>query len=479
MLLYREWKMYAAVSLVFLGAAAALILLRWAWAIPVLPFLLFVVYLSIFSLDGLFWMTVALVPLSVPLRFLLPGLGWDMSLPAEPLLILIALLVVLKGIRENLFPATFIRHPLTLALFAYLAWMLVTVLTSTMPLVSLKYFLAHLWFIVPVYFLGFLLFRSPGAVNRFLILYVAAFSVIIVYTFYHQVGTGLFNQKAAHSAMHPFYNDHTAYGAMLALFIPVLCGWIFQSGEFRPAGKGISLLLFILFSMALVFSYSRAAWLSVAGMAVIWVLIRFRVRFSLILSGVLVAIVLFFVFQSTIWIRLQENRQESSASISKHLESVTNVRSDASNLERLLRWQCALDMFAEKPLTGWGPGTYMFQYAPFQKSYQRTIISTNFGDRGNAHSEYLGPLAESGWPGVLTILLLVFFSVYTGIRTSLRTENKGNRILALSLTLGLITYFIHGLMNNFLDTDKAAVPVWGFMSILVALDLQTRDAGTH
>jgi hypothetical protein len=26
-------------------------------------------------------------------------------------------------------------------------------------------------------------------------------------------------------------------------------------------------------------------------------------------------------------------------------------------------------------------------------------------------------------------------------------------------------------MNNFLDTDKAAVPFWGFIAIIVALDI--------
>jgi len=41
--------------------------------------------------------------------------------------------------------------------------------------------------------------------------------------------------------------------------------------------------------------------------------------------------------------------------------------------------------------------------------------------------------------------------------------------------LGLITYYTHGLLNNFLDTDKASVPFWGFIGILVALDLFHKD----
>jgi putative inorganic carbon (HCO3(-)) transporter len=44
-------------------------------------------------------------------------------------------------------------------------------------------------------------------------------------------------------------------------------------------------------------------------------------------------------------------------------------------------------------------------------------------------------------------------------------------LITLGILLGLITYFIHGAMNNFLDTDKASVPFWGFVAILVALDV--------
>jgi len=30
-------------------------------------------------------------------------------------------------------------------------------------------------------------------------------------------------------------------------------------------------------------------------------------------------------------------------------------------------------------------------------------------------------------------------------------------------------------MNNFLDTDKASVPFWGFTAMIVALDLFSRE----
>jgi O-antigen ligase len=155
----------------------------------------------------------------------------------------------------------------------------------------------------------------------------------------------------------------------------------------------------------------------------------------------------------------------------EHVKSIYNISSNASNLERVNRWQAAIRMFHERPFFGWGPGTYQFVYAPFQRSKEKTIISTNAGDRGNSHNEYLGPLSEEGVLGMVAVFLIVIFSIYTALKVYARTEDKEIKLLVMMAMLGLITYFTHGFLNNFLDTDKASVPVWGFMAIIVALDL--------
>jgi O-antigen ligase len=180
---------------------------------------------------------------------------------------------------------------------------------------------------------------------------------------------------------------------------------------------------------------------------------------------------IFFTFKFEILDKLEKNKQDASANFIEHIQSISNISSDASNLERINRWQAALRMFSERPLVGWGPGTYQFEYAPFQRAKEKTIISTNLGDMGNAHSEYIGPLAESGVPGLLSVLFIVITVIYTGLNVYKKAASRQTRLLALSATLGLITYFVHGIMNNFLNTDKASVPFWGLISIIAALDL--------
>jgi O-antigen ligase len=149
-----------------------------------------------------------------------------------------------------------------------------------------------------------------------------------------------------------------------------------------------------------------------------------------------------------------------------------NIRSDASNLERVNRWKSAVRMYREKPFLGWGPATYQFRYAPFQMASEKTIISSNYGEGGNSHSEYLGALVDSGIPGMILYVILLIGSVWRGIFIWRRHTEKNMRYLALALVAGLLTYLFHGALNNFLDTDKISALFWGMIAAIVAIDIK-------
>lgn len=268
--------------------------------------------------------------------------------------------------------------------------------------------------------------------------------------------------------MSPFYNDHTAYGAALAMFVPVVIGFIFYPGSGKW-NRMFAMLALAILSAGLVFSYGRAAWLSVAAAFGVFILIVFRIKFYWVAIVSTILIGGFFLFQQQIFDKLEKNKQDSSENFVEHVRSMTNISSDASNLERINRWQAAIRLYQERPVLGWGPGTYQFVYAPYQRSKEKTIISTNLGDMGNAHSEYLGPLAEMGIPGMLFVILLMIFVIYTGIRVYIKGDQEV-KFLSLMATLGLVTYYSHGVLNNFLDSDKLSVPFWGFIAVIVALD---------
>ena len=423
--------------------------------------------LSLLSLDKLMMFIVLVIPLSVELKE--KDVGFALSLPAEPLIIATMVVFVFKVLIENSFDARVWKHPVTLTICLMLLWGLITSITSEMPLVSFKSMMNKFWFIIPSYFLGIHLFKKSGNMTRFAWMYVIGLIAVVAYTTYNHSLWG-FEKDPAHWVMTPFYYDHTQYGVMLAFFVPFLFGYQFIN-KHQLFVKILAFLGFAIIVLGLILSSSRAAWLSVVISAGFFMIFVLKIRWYVIASAL--AVVGFFIFANwtSIIQRLEKNKQDSSVDFAENIQSMSNIRTDASNLERLLRWNCALRLFNERPVFGWGPGTYSFVYAPYQKSYELTIISTNFGDGGNAHSEYLGPLSEQGVMGMVNVILVIITTFYTASRIIFSRADRKIRIFTIMVLLSLITYWAHGFLNNFLDTDKAAVPYWGFIAMIVAIDL--------
>jgi hypothetical protein len=81
-----------------------------------------------------------------------------------------------------------------------------------------------------------------------------------------------------------------------------------------------------------------------------------------------------------------------------------------------------------------------------------------------------------GLIGMLMMIGLVSAIFYKSITLYNRwpKEDTEMRTLLLAIILSLTTYFVHGILNNFLDTDKAAVPIWGMCAMVIALEIQLK-----
>jgi O-antigen ligase len=230
--------------------------------------------------------------------------------------------------------------------------------------------------------------------------------------------------------------------------------------------------MLIALALGIVFSYGRAAWISLVVALLVSFIYFFKLRGSFVLSVAGLFIIITGIFWYNIIDVLEENKQDStSENLTEHVQSISNISTDASNLERINRWKSAYRMFEKKPIFGWGPGTYMFQYAPFQSSEDLTIISTNSADGGNAHSEFLGPLSESGIIGTLSFILIIVVFYRTASRLYWILPQGELRTIVFFVILAFTTYMVNGTLNNFLDTDKASIPFWGFIAIIMSIDL--------
>lgn len=474
----------------FIVAEAEVMYWKGGIAMALVPLALLVVWLFYVRLETGLLLMALLTPFAINVA-LMPGM--ELSMPVEPMMILFSFFFLFRILVAHNYDLRILRHPVSALLLASLAWWVVTSCTSRLPWVSFKYFLSRLWFVIPFYFAAVQIFRNRERIAQFYWAYAIGLGIVILIATTKTLGN-FSDLQTLHRVMRPFYNDHTAYGCAIALMLPAAFYFleVKETGDKEIRQKRqpryrltslspyllISIILIALLCTGLLFSYCRAAWISVVAAAGIYVLVRMgmKVKWMVLLFGLGVG--LFFVYQSDVLYKLGKNHQDSSYTLADQVKSISNISTDASNVERLNRWASAMRLWKESPVFGVGPGTYQFLYGSYQKSYQLSTISTNAGDLGNAHSEYIGPMTEQGLPGVLLVVALFLTTFATGVRVYRTAKDPAVGRMALAFTLSLFTYYVHGVFNNFLDTDKLSVPFWAFTAVVVALDLYSEKRET-
>jgi len=439
----------------------------------VIPVAILVLYSSVLFTEKTLLIFGAITPLAINIEDL--GGGFGLSLPTEPLYIFFFVLIGIHIYKERAIDIRYLKHPVVLFVSLYLAWLWVSTVFSSMPMVSAKFSLARTWYITLFFYLGLLIFSNYDRIHFYLKWFMVFMLIMVGYTLLMHAQYG-FSRSASYGISWPFFPDHGMYAAAIAYGVFVLLIYAFYVRQFGMSISAGPILLFLLLVLlfAIVVSFTRATWLSLIVAIGAWLLTRFRVRFYWIVIAFISVGTIGFLKQNDIQYALEANKQGSSDEFEGHVKSVSNITTDPSNLERINRWKCAARMVSERPVFGFGPGTYVFQYAPFQKSSELTIISTHSGDLGDAHSEYFSAMSETGffgmffWIGiVLSTLSTAFSIIYTS--TSLKIK-----LTTYMVFLGLIAYHSHAVLNNYSQYDKLAVPLWAFTAIIVALDVRNK-----
>ena len=423
-------------------------------------------YLKRVLLQWLFPLLYFTLPLSISYDW---GLH-QINLPSEPLIGLASIVLFILVDFKELVRSDFIRHPISLFSLVYLGWMSLTVPFSSDLVVSAKYglvTLAHWW----VFYIGFWYVNQieKTTFEKWLGYYGFSFLAVILYTWYHHAQYD-FRIDASVMVARPFYSDHALYSLAMCFFLFPAIAKFWTTGNFRlKVGYGILSLILVL---GIYLSYSRAAWLSVLaslflGGMIYFISIRFRALvLTLCVLGSAGALI------SAKWAMSSEITSVSKqGDWRNHIKSIANLTSDVSNLERINRYRCAWRMFLDRPLTGFGPGTFAQAYLPYQKIGEMTRLSVTStqapdgsvhppGHGGGAHSEYFQALAESGIPGFLFWLSLIGTGILSGLKAVYFHTDSRERRLFLAMTVSLICFSIAGLFNNYLHNEKISLFFW-------------------
>lgn len=412
-----------------------------------------------------------LLAFSIPISVAIPVWGEsNLQFPSEGIVASLAIGMVVKGVFSGKIWEFIRNYPLPAI------WVLLqafAVIFSTHAQVSVKFVLVQSAYVVVFFYGAIVLLAKDDAttlVTRFLLSYFTGIALVLGFALYAYAGYG-FNPVTRPGIFKPFYNDHTLIGAALALLAGVFLGlsrtkkwWLFFSG---------------LAILGILLGASRAAILGVITLPFAFIFYRFVwLRWATLVVAVLLPIFFIVLPTSQMQWRWDSGKNRStyaSQNLAAHTASIAQYKSDYSNLERINRWVAALEMTKERPLFGFGPGTYRLTYIPYQQPEFQTPLrvrnpdSPPPGSGGSAHSEILLQLSESGIFPVVVFLLMLGTWGYQAIANP-------HSILALAAFLGLSSYVIHMQVNNFLDIDKFALLFWFCGAIIQVAYAQHKEA---
>jgi O-antigen ligase/tetratricopeptide (TPR) repeat protein len=254
------------------------------------------------------------------------------------------------------------------------------------------------------------------------------------------------------------------FAAFLLLLLPPTFMRYLHAPRIREAlAHGLMTVLFV---VALVFTYSRGAWIALGAVAPVAGIVLRPMRWGGVAGRMacLIALAGALVFA----LGRGPTPQDPGQRVVTRAASVANL-SDYAIRGRLSFWRAGLEIFEGHPLLGTGAGTF----ASMHPAYQRDV---RYYAR-DAHNLYIQTLAELGVVG-LAALVTLLGSVGNMWRRALRTaQGREEYPLIAGVGVGLLAFFLHSAFD--MDWMFPANPAMAFalIGLLAGYDLSRSSEG--
>jgi len=397
--------------------------------------------------------------------------GFSTTLPTEPIMIVLMftfLFFVLM--KREILDKAFFTHPLAIILYIHFTWMLFTAIFADEIVISLKYLLAKTWFIVAFFYVGGLVIKNFSDFKiAFWCLFVPTL-LLTIYTLNNHLHYQ-FRFSEVNKTMVPFFRNHVNYAVFLALILPLTIAasrW-YKKYSWQKMLINLGILLLML---GIYFSYTRSSWLSVAGALVAYLLIKHNKLIPAVFASIIG--VIFFVIYMVSNNNYLDYAPEYTKTIyhsnfSDHMESTMSLE-DVSSAERIYRWVAAMHMIEEKPVLGFGPGQFYFNYKEYTTNKFETYISRN-EEHSTVHNYYLQITVEQGFIGIAIWATLLVMILWKGQTLYNKFKDPIYKGLVMAITLSTITIIINISLSDLIEADKIGTCFFMFMAILINLEL--------
>ncbi len=411
----------------------------------------------------LFYLLAASVPWSIEYQ-ITPALGTD--LPDEQFMWLssfAALIILVYQYRTIQFKSL---HPLLVLLLLQVAWLLLVVPFSTHLLVSAKYLLAKLWYLLAFVLLPVFLFRDKEVVKKTAIVVATSMLLFVLYALVRHAAFD-FSFEKINTALEPFYRNHVNYSALLVCIMPLLFVFLQNTGK---RWIKIFCAIFLVLALAAVFlSYARGAWLSLAAGAIAYWLLKKKLLFaSYFFAVAIVAGSVLLLLKNTNYLKFAHSYNTTifHSDFGEHLTATYQLK-DVSTAERYHRWIAGVRMSTDSWQTGFGPNTFYENYKPYTVPAFKTWVSGN-KEKSTVHNYFLLLLVEQGVIGLLLFLTLLgtmFWWVqklYHHLTDNLWKQAMA--VVAVVLTMICVLNFL----SDLIETDKIGSVFYLCVAVIIS-----------
>ena len=470
----QQKKYWIAVTIFIVTGTVAIVLEQpLLLALPFLYIIIPIIFsVVIHKIEKIFWLLFITLPLSTELN-ITPSLGIDF--PDELLLMLLTGLFFLSiKFRPNLFPIEVLKHPLFLMIVLQLFWVLVCTFFAVNQLLSIKFFLARIWFIIPFVILPQFFLQSINQFKKLALSLLIPMSVVVILCLirhsYYQ-----FSFEGIKNTLSPFFRNHVTYSAMLVCLLAVL--WCVR--KLTPKTKTYRLWLnwgLVIGFIALFFAYSRGAWAALIIGVFTAIIIHYKMMGKfLIVTTISIAFSVGWLTYNNHYVRFAPDYQHTifHSELGEHLQSTTSLK-DLSNAERFYRWVAGAKMFTQRPFTGFGPNNFYANYKNYTADIFKTYVSDN-PEHSTVHNYYLLTAVEQGFIGLLLFYLLLCM-MFLHIQR-LYNMFKNNFYRTVTLTTGIVISMIAIInsMSDMMETDKIGSLFWLSVGVIIVLDQKLKD----
>ena len=459
----------------FYGFTALVVLMAFVaiykelYLLALAPFALLALILIIKDYSLLYYGFWIVLPFSI--EFYLGSFGTD--LPTEPIMLALTFIgFVLMIVNFKKLPVKTLYHPISAFLMLHLVWLLFTSLFSQSPTVSFKFFLAKIWYVVPFFFLTFHFIKGHLGIEKITRLLIIFLGIAVMIVLSRHALEG-FTFDTSHQVVRPIFRNHVSYSAILVVFLPFI--WAFYRNNKIEKYNKVLLAVLALFVIGTYFSYTRAAQLCLVIAAGAYFIFKFRLAKIAIASSLIVAIVgSVYLVNDNKYLDYTPDFEKTIAHTKfDNLIEATYKMQDISTMERVYRWVAAKYMIEDRPMLGFGPGSFYFHYQKYTVNGFETYVSDN-PEKSGIHNYYLMTFVEQGLIGLMIFLGLVIAIIIYGERLyhRLKDQNEKNYVMAAILSTIVICALL--IINDLIEVDKVGPFFFLNASLIVLFDLKSR-----